>query len=303
MPFDQDQITKSLSIIGAGKVASVLANFFVLKGWSVHAIVSNDQKDAAILAERVRAQHASNSYDMIAGENNLLLLCVPDAAIIPVAERCANILSSRPSRPLVLHTSGLRTSDDLLPFKSIGCLSASFHPIQTFYSIEMTATLCDGIGVGIEGDTSSVNAATALALALGWNALHVAKEHKALYHAACVFASNYVTTLAASASSLLSKSCIIHETPGKYFLPMMHIALQAIDQSDPANALTGPIARGDLETVKEHIRAITELSKEHLPDYMYNAQITARFARENRIISEKKYQDFFQLLTLHQQGS
>ena len=303
MPFDPDQIIKSLSIIGAGKVASVLANFFVMKGWSVHAIVSNDQKDAAILAKHVRAQHVSNSYDMIAGESNLLLLCVPDAAIIEVAERCASILAARSSHPLVLHTSGLRTSDDLFPFKNIGCLTASFHPIQTFYSPEMATTLCEGIGVGIEGDASGVKAATALALALGWKALHVVKEHKALYHAACVFASNYVTTLAASASSLLSKSGTMHEAPGEYLLPMMHTALQAIGRSDPANVLTGPIARGDVETVEEHIRAITETSKEHLFDYVHGAQITARFARENKIISEEKYQDLFHLLTLHQPGS
>lgn len=157
---------------------------------------------------------------------------------------------------LVFHTSGVRTSADLLPLANAGMLTGSIHPIQSF-SATAGQTSLHAIGCGIEGSDAFHARAVALAADLGWSALRIAAEQKALYHAACVFAGNFPTVLAALAAELLGKSAVeSSDRTLQLLLPMMKEVLSRLQHSSPQASLTGPASRGQATVLRQHFEEL-----------------------------------------------
>ncbi len=272
---------KNISIIGAGKVGSVLSRYFKNRGWSIDAIISRTVESAHSLAQICDAKFYSADLSALDFTSEYIMISVVDDNIISVAHQLAKHLSKKNYCPGIFHTSGIRTSDDLITLNKIGCTTFSFHPIQTFYSRMMNEYLCENIGVGIEGDDANINSAYALASTLSWKPIRIKKELKPLYHAACVFGSSFLQSLADVSSKFIEMSGTCNERALDYVLPMMKTAFDALNTSHPHEVLTGPIVRGDEATISQHVQAIEKFQPEFLNLYLELTRLTQTIVKQN----------------------
>ena len=195
----------------------------------------------------------------IAGE--LVLLTVPDDKIAPLCKQLADG-GAFGGKPVVAHCSGALGSDVLSPAEQVGCPTGSMHPLQTFPDTQSAMKSIEGMYFFIEGCETAVTVLCELAAAMGGNPVSINSDAKVLYHAAAVMASNYFVTLMDAACELLAKAGLTNTESLNSLGPLMRATLENVLAQTPPKALTGPIARGDIETVERHLEALTEVSSE-----------------------------------------
>jgi len=185
-----------------------------------------------------------------------VLLAVPDGAIAGVASEIAAL--GRPGdRCTALHLSGAQRAEILAPLAGRGYAVGSLHPLQTVAEPGGGAERLRGSFFAFEGDAGARKSASDVVEAAGGRMLEVHAGDKARYHAACVFASNYVVTCAAVATRLLAAAANVSEEEASRALqPLWRGAIANLDTLGPLRALTGPVARGDVDTVKAHLATL-----------------------------------------------
>ncbi len=188
------------------------------------------------------------------------LITVSDDAVAEIAHWL------RPG-PVVLHTSGSLGCEPLRPHHPAG----SLHPLQSFPGPELGVPPLEGVPAAIAGDPGALEVARALALDLGLRPFELPGDRD-LYHAACVLVGNFPTVLLAEACRLLN-SAGVREDPVELLLPLLRTSIDNAAAHGPAQAITGPAARGDRETIERHEQALARSHPELLP--LYRA-LTAR---------------------------
>jgi predicted short-subunit dehydrogenase-like oxidoreductase (DUF2520 family) len=155
-----------------------------------------------------------------------------------------------------VHCSGALGLDVLDPARAAGALRGCFHPLQTFPERFADAARLRGITIGLEGDAELDAELRALCRELGATPLSLAGIDRARYHAAAVFASNYVVALHAAAARAFAQAGLTPDAARAALAPLTQATAEAIARLPLTHALTGPIARGDARTVEEHVRAL-----------------------------------------------
>ncbi len=244
-----------VALVGAGRVGTSLALALHHSGVEVTAVVDMDLARAQRCAALSGAPVFSTSCSDIPAQSSMVVVTVPDDAIEKAA---TTLLSSSAARPgaTVLHTSGALTSEALAPLRRKGASVASAHPVMTFSGHEDDWHLWQGTYVGIEGDEDARARAETLFRRLGAVPLSLSSENKGLYHLACVFASNHVVALYTCALRTLVRLGIDEPTALRMLAPLTQRTVANIAAQGPVKALTGPIARGDVGTVRQHLRAL-----------------------------------------------
>ncbi len=186
----------------------------------------------------------------------LVLLAVPDGAVREVATAIA--AQGAPGLGCVaLHLSGTLPAEALGGLSERGYAVGGLHPLQTVADPARGAERLRGAYFTFEGDPSARAAAAEIVEAAAGRMLEVHATEKARYHAACVFASNYVVACAAVATRLLATAANIAEAEAARALqPLWGGAVSNLDRLGPTEALTGPVRRGDVDTVRAHLDAL-----------------------------------------------
>jgi len=199
------------------------------------------------------AARLSQCGHQIDDAGGLVLLCVPDSAIADVASTIA-------PGPWIAHTSGATPLSALAPHvRRFG-----LHPLQTIILGRGPEQL-DGAWAAVTGETpDAVARASWLAIELGLKPFPIGDEMRALYHAGAATASNYLVTLHRAASDMLLRA----GAPPEALLPLMQRVI------DNGFELTGPIARGDWQTIEAHLAAIRRFTPELEAVYVALAQQT-----------------------------
>lgn len=193
--------------------------------------------------------------------DGVVLLCVPDREIAAAAAAVA------PGR-LVGHCSGAATLEPLRPHEAF-----SLHPLMTVAAGRRASFA--GAGCAIAGSTDRALAvARAIAAALRMHAVVVGDADRALYHAAASMASNYLVTLESAAAQLAARAGV----PREMLVPLVRAAVENWAAAG-AGALTGPIARGDRETVARQRAAVAERAPELLALWDAFVERTAALVR------------------------
>lgn len=236
----------ALTIVGPGRVGSSIAR--AAEGAGIDVLLAGRELNA----------------DQLAGRT--VLLCVPDSAITSAAEHIA-VVTSGGAPPLLLgHTSGATT---LAPLEGRAEGTFSLHPLQTVPDGETDLRDCPAAIAG--GDDSALAAARGLAEKLGMAPFEIGEEDRAVYHAAASIASNFLVTLEQTAADLLGGIGV--DAPRETLAPLVRRSLENWERRGP-EALTGPIVRGDTETVERHRAALAERSPESLAMYDAMAERT-----------------------------
>lgn len=244
-------VLPSLAIIGAGRVGSALARAAHQAGYMLVGVASRQPEHAAVLAASVNTSPQA-PIDLL-HTADVVFLTVPDDALSHIALELAHIQPSKPHQAIV-HCSGALSSSVLAPLADRGWITGSFHPLQAFATTSVE--IQPGITWAIEAPDPLRDMLLRLAHNLGGVALELAPEHKVLYHAAAVIASNFAITLAARAVDVLGMCGMTADAGLNALLPLLQGNLANLAHVGLPHALTGPLARGDWGTIERHLAAL-----------------------------------------------
>ena len=195
------------------------------------------------------------SWDAATRDAEIVLVATPDDAI-EVAARALLERGAVRATHAVLHLSGLLDRRALAPLESTGAALGSFHPLQTIVDPGTAPPRLAGAFAGLEGDTRALQAGERLAGWLGMQSVRLDGSAKPLYHAAAVVIGNYTVALAAVAERLALAAGVPPESAARIYLPLLAGVVQNLQSSSPAGALTGPIRRGDVATIRRHVASL-----------------------------------------------
>jgi len=256
----------TFAIVGCGKVGVTLARHLAAADYRPLSFASRRTASAHAAAEAAGGGKVCGEVWDATGDADVVFITTPDAAIQSVAETLA-ARSALKRGAVVLHCSGALASTILAPVCKAGAHAGSLHPLQSFATPVLAHNPFQDIIMAAEGDDRALGVCREIAGALGAEFLTLETENKALYHAAAVVASNYLVTLLAVAVRLLEGSGIAPEAGLKVLLPLVRGTLQNVAERGIPQALTGPIVRGDGETVAAHCRKIGQSLPDLLPFY------------------------------------
>ena len=218
--------------------------------------------DAPLKSALLLAPDAQNDGALTVGELppwlstvDVILLAVPDDAISGVAAALATAGLVRPAQT-VLHLSGALGRDALAPLAPCGAALGSLHPLQSLSDPATAPQRLTGAIAAVEGDEHAVVVAAALARGLGMEPVAVPAPSKPVYHAPAVVAATFLVTLAATAQRLFVRAGLPPDGATRALTALMQGALDNVHAAGPAAALTGPVARGDVETIRRHLAAL-----------------------------------------------
>lgn len=247
---------KTVSILGAGKLGTTLGRVLADAGYCVKAVscrsIASAQKSASLI--KGHPQAFSDNLKAAASGRWIVLTPPDDQINVLASELSALNLKNR----LVFHCSGLLSADVLAPLGNKGALTASLHPIQTFSSREGGKELFKGTYFAVEGENKACGKLKELVKKLGGIPLDLQKEHKPVYHAACSFSSNLLIALLQTASDLLKPLEMKKGNEYEILLPLIRQTIKNIEKNGLPDSLTGPVIRGDLQTVKAHLAALRQ---------------------------------------------
>ncbi|MFQ5631206.1 MAG: Rossmann-like and DUF2520 domain-containing protein, partial [bacterium] len=244
-----------MAVIGAGRVGRALTQALHKKGVRISAVISRSLNSAARCAKAVNCSNFSEQLIDLPDVTQTIFITAPDEALPRLAPHLVE-LDFNFTKKLVAHTSGAVTSEVLEPLKEKDALVASFHPIQTFAGDEFDWQKLSGIYFGIEGDEPALDVCRRFAKLFDGKYIIIPKEKKTVYHAACVFASNYLVALLNTPIQLLNSFNHDQAETAKILMPLIEGTIDNIRTLGIEQALTGPISRGDVQTVQKHVEML-----------------------------------------------
>lgn len=190
-----------------------------------------------------------------------VFLAVPDHVVPEMAHALA-AHGPAPEGCAAFHLSGALSTDVLAPLHASGYAVGSFHPLQAVAHPVTGAERIPGSWVAVTGAPEAVSVARRLAAALGSRILTVPESRRPLYHAAAVMASNFLPPLLDAACRMLEHAGVPYDDALPALLPLVRGTLANVEEHGLEAAVTGPISRGDVETVGLHLRAMDPRDRE-----------------------------------------
>jgi len=271
----------TLAFIGAGTLGTALSRACAAAGYHVLSIHSHSHEDAARLASTLRqAKAVSNPNEVTSAD--LTFLTVPDDAIAAVCESI-----SWPASSSVVHCSGALSLDVLNSAAQTGAATGSLHPLQTFAPGAEHAARFSDISYALEASSDELrDTLQKLVEALGGTPQWITGEDKPLYHASAAMASNYLVALLGDASKLWESFGISRDSGLQSLLPLVRGTIDNLQGIGFPDALTGPIARGDVDTVRIHLDALTASQPDIIASYAAMGRRTVALGLEKGTLSE-----------------
>ena len=251
-----------VTIVGAGNLGAVLAMSLHRAGYVIDQIVFRNnrasRRKATALAKRVEARAVDIAIAAIDAE--IVWLCVPDDAI----ERVARSLAQKAEWKgrVALHSSGALASDELAALRGRGAEVASVHPMMTFVAGSRqvgSQLLLAGVPFAIEGDAAAVRVGRAIVKKLGGKSYAIRQQNKVTYHAWGTFASPLLTALLATTEHVAVAAGVNRREAKQRMLPILQQTLANYAALDAAASFSGPIVRGDVETIRRHLRVLRKV--------------------------------------------
>jgi predicted short-subunit dehydrogenase-like oxidoreductase (DUF2520 family) len=267
-------MSRSVSIVGAGRLGRTLGRRLHRLGWRIGAVVTRSEFTSRRAKRFIGGGKPRASLTREILHADVILLAVPDGALEGLARSLALVEPKKWEDKVVLHTSGALDRSVLQPLAKCGAATGSLHPMQTF-SGHREPNLA-GVVFGVEGAPRAIRAATSIARALGGVPVTVEGKEKVSYHAAAVLVAGLGLALAEGATQVLLSLGFTRRRALQALLPLMREMLHSFEQQGPHTAWTGPISRADYGTVALHAKALQRQSPELQETYQALARLSAR---------------------------
>ena len=255
-----------VGIVGAGRVGAVLGSALRAVGHPVVAVsgisaASRDRVDALLPGVPLL------EVPQVVERAELVLLTVPDDALGPLVAGLAELGVWQPGQ-IVLHTSGRYGTDVLAPARAAGAIPLAVHPAMTFTGTSLDLVRLVGCCFAVTGPGPVLPIGQALVVELGGEPVVLAEAARPLYHAALAHGANHLVVLIAQAAQALAAAGV--EEPGRMLAPLLGAALDGALRAESGQAaqagqgaiatMTGPVARGDVGTVRDHLAVLADLA-------------------------------------------
>jgi predicted short-subunit dehydrogenase-like oxidoreductase (DUF2520 family) len=249
----KEKNTPTIGFVGAGTTGTALAVRLAQHGYLVTAVSSRSLTSAEKLAARISGCKVYSGAQEVADIAKLVFITTPDDTISKVA---AEVKWHKGQD--IVHCSGAHSVDILESAKQRGANTGCFHPLQTFASVDQAIDNIPGSTFAIEAEQPLSSKLKKMATALEGDWVTLKAGDKVLYHAAAVFACNYLVTLVKLATDLWQTFEVPPAQATKALMPLLRGTLSNIENVGLPNCLTGPIARGDLGTISRHLDSLSK---------------------------------------------
>jgi predicted short-subunit dehydrogenase-like oxidoreductase (DUF2520 family) len=242
-----------VAIVGAGNLGTALARALQRAGYEIEAVIAHARGESLKKAQRLAKQvGAGASTDLSEVRAELIWFCVPDAEIARAARSLSRKIEWKGR--VALHSSGVLTSDELAALRSRRAAVASVHPLMTF--VRGSGASLAGVPFALEGDAAAVRVARRVIQDVGGHACSIRKKDKAAYHAWGTFASPLFTALLATTEQVAALAGVNRKAAKQRMIPILLQTLANYAAFGADGAFSGPIIRGDVDTVKRHLRVL-----------------------------------------------
>ncbi len=299
---------KSILIIGAGRLGTTISAVLAAKTVPDLKIgyIASRTNQSLLKAKEIIGKDGREiifTRDVVKGVKgcNIIFICTPDDEIEKVCDNIAKSAELSLKGKYFIHFSGSKRLEVLGNAKKSGAHIASIHPMKSFASIADSIKTIGGTVYGITIDemqlsreyTETKSLIIRIVESLGGTAVEVKNDDKPLYHAAACVASNYLVSLVNYAVEINEKIGIKPEDSLKGLIGLIESTINNIKKLGTKKALTGPIARGDTGTIKEHLDYFKkDFKKDDYLIYKVLGLATSKIAYENKWITGRIYEEF-----------
>ncbi len=244
----------NILIIGFGKVGSAIGN----------ALHNNPAFQITVYDAYLQtAQVESRLSEQLVSEATVLIISVPDDSIAHIVKELEHYQLGNKT---VLHTSGMVKLDVLKPLQKAGAETAVLHPLQSFSSRNADPVIWQDIWCSFEGTDSAKKIAIRITDSLGAKLISVTARQKEALHVAAVFSANLPVALFAAAEKILADA----DLDKAFIQPLIQNVLKNFKAQNADQILSGPLQRGDIETVQAHLDFLNKPSYEELKKLYQN---------------------------------
>jgi predicted short-subunit dehydrogenase-like oxidoreductase (DUF2520 family) len=272
-----------------------VARLLAEAGHEIRAIIGRDGSRAAAAARFVGCPGIGTTDIARVREGELVLIALPDDQIGEMAARLRR-QGNLAAGTVLVHFSGIHPAAILLGEEGPLLHALAIHPLQSFADAVMGVRELPGSPCSVEGEEELLPLAEALVTDIGGTPFRLAAEHKALYHAAACVASNYLVTLIDTASEIMAACGFGRDDAFRLLVPLLRGTGKSLSVLGPVQALTGPIARGDLRTVRKHLQALAELPPDIREIYRVLGRRTVAVAKRRGTLEAGKAEEILALL-------
>jgi predicted short-subunit dehydrogenase-like oxidoreductase (DUF2520 family) len=272
-------MSRSVSIVGAGRLGCALGRSLRRLGWRIGAVVTRSAAHSRAAVHAIGAGKPLATLTSEAMDADVILLATPDDVLGEVAGKLAKVAVGKCRGKIVLHGSGALDNSVLRALAWCGAATGSIHPMQTF--TKNSQPNLKGVVFAVEGDPRARRAAAAMARSLGGIPVPVASRNKPAYHAAGTLVAGHALALTEAAAQLLLKLGFTRPQAVRTLLPLMRRMLDNFEKHGPRAAWTGPASRGDYATVAKHREALRRYPREFGDSYETLVRLSARVLTKN----------------------
>lgn len=225
----------SIAIVGAGRLGTATAKRLSEAGYSVKTLTRKSRRVPQLDAQ-------------------VMWFCVPDAEIARVADTLSHL---QWKGRVAFHSSGVLSSDALNSVRKAGARVASVHPLMTFVKGSVPEFI--DVPFAIEGDASAVGVARSIVHDLGGRVVTIKKQDKVAYHAFATMICPLLVSLLAASEKTAALAGISAVDARRRMLPILRQTLHNYEKLGPAAAFSGPIVRGDVATIRAHLKVLVKI--------------------------------------------
>ncbi|MBA2254455.1 MAG: DUF2520 domain-containing protein [Chloroflexi bacterium] len=244
-----------IGIIGAGRVGTALGVALSRAGWPVVAVASRDVARRANFARLIPAARPFSEAPAVLDEADLVLLTVPDDAVAAVTAK----LRLYGGQALV-HTSGLLPASVLEPALAAGARGGAFHPLVAFADLERAVASLVGATVAVDAEPPLLGVLGEMAEAIGAQPVRIGGGGRAAYHAAAMLAAGGFVGLLHAIAEVGRGAGLDEAGSLAIYAPLIRQSLANAESLGIDAALTGPVVRGDEQTIRAHLDALRRLA-------------------------------------------
>lgn len=277
-----------IGFIGAGKAGKALGLYFKSHGLSISGYYSKTLQSAQEAAGLTQSK-AFTSVSELTHSSSLIFITVPDHAFGAIDRQISALIAAQncDMNKIWIHLSGAHPSDYLAGIKAAGGEVASMHPLLSFGEATVSAGHLERAWFTLEGSERAVSTAMELLSKTGGKYSQIKAADKPLYHAGACVVSNFLVTLLDSGLSLFEASGMERGNIFSAIEPLIDSTLSNIREKGTLDALTGPIVRGDFNTVDIHLKSIEAQLPTQLEFYRAMALKTVEIIDNIKLTNEQ----------------
>ena len=284
----------TIAILGLGKVGTAVGYLLKSAGYPIVAVAS---RSVSSLNHGVAytGGKPGTSFSDAAAQAGCIFITTADDAIQSTCEKITREGGIEPGKK-VIHMSGAGGLDLLSAAKNAGACVASIHPLQSFADVEGAIINIPGSTFGITTNDDIKAWSVRIVRDIGGIPFFIPEEDKPLYHAAACMASNYLTVLMHTVEEIYLSLGLSRDDAIQAFWPLVRGTLKNIEMKGTVSALTGPVARGDIGTIRKHLQALHDKLPLYLQAYCAMGILAADIGIEKKTLSKEEAETIKKLL-------